>query len=27
LDTLDIHSLNESQNINAPPLLEDIEIL
>jgi hypothetical protein len=27
LDTLDIHTLNESQNINAPPLLEDIEIL
>lgn len=27
LDTLDIHSLNETQNINAPPLLEDIEIL
>ena len=27
LDTLDIHSLNESQNINAPPLLDDIEIL
>jgi hypothetical protein len=27
LDSLDIHSLNESQNINAPPLLEDIEIL
>jgi hypothetical protein len=27
LDTLDIHSLNESQSINAPPLLEDIEIL
>ena len=27
LDTMDIHSLNDSQNINAPPLLEDIEIL
>jgi len=27
LDTLDIHSLNEYQNINASPLLEDIEIL
>jgi hypothetical protein len=27
LDTMDIHSLNESQNINAPPLLDDIEIL
>ena len=27
LDSLYIQSLNESQNINAPPLLEDIEIL
>ena len=27
LDTLDIHSLNESQNINMPPLLDDIEVL
>jgi len=27
LDTLDIHSLNESQNINIPPLLDDIEVL
>ena len=27
LDTMDIHSLNDSQNINAPPLLDDIEIL
>ena len=27
LDTLDIHTLNESQSINAPPLLDDIEIL
>jgi hypothetical protein len=27
LDTMDIHSLNETQNINAPPLLDDIEIL
>jgi hypothetical protein len=27
LDTLDIHTLNDTQNINAPPLLDDIEIL
>lgn len=27
LDTLDIHTLNESQYINAPPLLDDIEVL
>jgi len=27
LDTLDIHTLNDSQSINAPPLLDDIEIL
>jgi hypothetical protein len=27
LDTLDIHTLNETQNINAPPLLDDIEVL
>jgi hypothetical protein len=27
LDTLDIHSLNEIQEINAPPLLDDIEVL
>lgn len=27
LDTLDIHTLNETQTINAPPLLDDIEVL
>ena len=27
LDTLDIHSLNDIQELNAPPLLDDIEIL
>lgn len=27
LDTLDIHTLNDIQEINAPPLLDDIEIL
>ena len=27
LDTLDIHSLNDIQEINAPPLLDDIEVL
>ena len=27
LDTLDIHTLNESQELNAPPLLDDIEVL
>ena len=27
LDTLDIHTLNDVQNINAPPLLDDIEVL
>ena len=27
LDTLDIHTLNDSQRINAPPLLDDIEIV
>lgn len=27
LDTLDIHTLNDSQSINAPPLLDDIEIV
>jgi hypothetical protein len=27
LDTLDIHTLNETQYINAPPLLDDIEVL
>ena len=27
LDTLDIQSLNTSQHLNAPPLLDDIEIL
>ena len=27
LDTLDIHSLNESQNLNTHPLLDDIEVL
>ena len=27
LDTLDIHTLNDTQNINAPPLLDDIEVL
>ena len=27
LDTLDIHTLNDTQEINAPPLLDDIEIL
>ena len=27
LDTLDIHTLNDTQNINAPPMLEDIEVL
>jgi hypothetical protein len=27
LDTLDIHTLNESQEINAPPLLDDIQVL
>lgn len=27
LDTLDIHTLNDMQEINAPPLLDDIEVL
>ena len=27
LDMLDIHTLNDTQNINAPPLLDDIEVL
>ena len=27
LDTLDIHSLHENQHLNAPPLLDDIEII
>ena len=27
LDTLDIHTLNDIQSINAPPLLDDIEVL
>jgi hypothetical protein len=27
LDTLDIHTLNDTQNINVPPLLDDIEVL
>jgi hypothetical protein len=27
LDTLDIHSLNDIQELNAPPLLDDIEVL
>jgi hypothetical protein len=27
LDTLDIHTLNDTQEINAPPLLDDIEVL
>lgn len=27
LDTLDIYTLNDSQSINAPPLLDDIEIV
>lgn len=27
LDTLDIHTLNDIQTINAPPLLDDIEVL
>jgi hypothetical protein len=27
LDTLDIHTLNDSQELNAPPLLDDIEVL
>jgi hypothetical protein len=27
LDTLDIHTLNDMQHINAPPLLDDIEVL
>jgi hypothetical protein len=27
LDTLDIHTLNDVQHINAPPLLDDIEVL
>jgi hypothetical protein len=27
LDTLDIHTLNDIQEINAPPLLDDIEVL
>lgn len=27
LDTLDIHTLNDAQEINAPPLLDDIEVL
>lgn len=27
LDTLDIHTLNNIQTINAPPLLDDIEVL
>ena len=27
LDTLDIHTLNDSQEINAPPLLDDIQVL
>jgi hypothetical protein len=27
LDTLDIHTLNDMQSINAPPFLDDIEVL
>jgi hypothetical protein len=27
LDTLDIHTINDNQTINAPPLLDDIEVL
>jgi hypothetical protein len=27
LDTMDIHTLNDVQELNAPPLLDDIEIL
>jgi hypothetical protein len=27
LDTLDIHTLNDIQEINAPPLLDNIEVL
>ena len=27
LDTLDIHTLNNSQELNAPPLLDDIQVL
>jgi hypothetical protein len=27
LDTLDIHALNDINGINAPPLLDDIEVL
>ena len=27
LDTLDIHTLNDTQDINVPPLLDDIEVL
>jgi hypothetical protein len=27
LDTLDIHTLNDTQYINAPPLLDDIEVV
>jgi hypothetical protein len=27
LDTLDIHTLNDAQELNAPPLLDDIEVL
>jgi hypothetical protein len=27
LDTLDIHTINDMQSINAPPLLDDIEVL
>jgi hypothetical protein len=27
LDTLDIHTLNDIQELNAPPLLDDIEVL
>jgi hypothetical protein len=27
LDTLDIHTLNDIHELNAPPLLDDIEVL
>jgi len=27
LDTLDIHTINDNQTINAPPLLDDIEVI
>jgi hypothetical protein len=27
LDTMDIHTLNDIHELNAPPLLDDIEVL